>query len=63
MLSDPRGARLRVRFRSATLALDCCPRGGATQMQFEVPCECGRRLSVTAGDAGATLKMRLRAVG
>ena len=25
-------------------------------MQFELPCECGRRLIVTAGDAGATLR-------
>jgi hypothetical protein len=25
-------------------------------MQFEIPCECGRRLTVTAGDAGATLR-------
>ena len=25
-------------------------------MEFEVPCECGRRRRVTAGDAGATLR-------
>lgn len=51
-----RGARLRAPFRTATLTLDYCPHRGATQMRFEVPCECGRRLCVTAGDAGATLK-------
>src|SRR6185503_15253979 len=26
------------------------------RMRFEVPCECGRRLSVTGGDAGAALR-------